>query len=143
MAIIYKVAKAKFPFTMGITKVLTKPAAAEEKPKKAVSHKQAVKKTPKAEEPVEEVVVPEEPAVPVETVEEVSAVSEVELVSAGFSEKSIQLLNHNSIFTVEQLKASLNAEPDITKLPKIGKTSGNVIIEELTKWETEQQKENL
>lgn len=130
MSIIYKVVKAKAPFRKGIFQ--TGKAATVKKEQVRPVEEKVVE--PVVEEPVVEEKV-EEPAV------EEPVVKEIKLADCEeFSEKSVEFLGVNNITTVQELKDYLaNNNGDLTLLAKIGKKYAAVILEELTKWESNQQ----
>lgn len=134
MSIIYKVVKAKAPFRKGIFQT-GKAATVKQEQVKPVEEKVEEKVVePVVEEPVVEEKV-EEPVV------EEPVVKEIKLADCEeFSEKSVEFLGVNNITTVLELKDYLaNNNGDLTLLAKIGKKYAAVILEELTKWESNQQ----
>ena len=132
MSVIYKVVKAKAPFRNGIFQAGK--AAVKKEQAKPVEVKKEVAE-PVVEEKVKETV--EEP------IEEpvVEEVKEIKLADCEeFSEKSVEYLAVNNINTIQELKDYLaNNNGDLTLLAKIGKKYAAVILEELTKWETNKQ----
>ena len=138
MAPIYKVCKAKFPFKYGLTPATptadVKTAETEPAPVEPVINVEEVKEV----EPVQEII--EEP-VHEPVVEEQVEEAPVETLLADleeFSDNSRRLLAKNNILTIEALKATLEEDSDIERLPFIGKTTGPIILKELATWETNQ-----
>lgn len=141
MSPMYKVCKAKFPFKYGLMPVKTsadvKTAETEPAPVEPVINVEeevveAPVQEPVVEEPVQEVVVEEAPAE--EEVKTETLLADLE----EFSDKSCSLLAKNNILTIEALKATLDEDPDIERLPFIGKTTGPIILKEFAAWETKQ-----
>lgn len=132
---LYKVCKAKFPYKYGLQPV--KPAAdvkqAETEPA-PVEPVESVEEIKEEVAPAQEIIKePEQESIVEETVEE-TLLADLE----EFSDNSRRLLAKNNILTIEALKATLEKDPDIEKLPYIGKTTGPIILKELAAWETNQ-----
>lgn len=133
--------KARPPYRFGLSREqLFAQLGLPELPKKQEA-KPEVKEEPIEEPVIEEQQTPEPPAVeepvaeePVieEVVEEVVATP---LEALGISEKNINLLQANSINTVEELIAF---EGDLEDLPKIGRAAKKAIMEGLTQWQNAQ-----